>query len=133
VNPRYPPVAERAAYRCEYCRAPEIVFNFPFEVEHIVPQAHGGPDDDDNLALACHSCNLFKSDSETGRDKEAQVEVALFHPRRDSWEDHFRVDAETTEIHGLTAVGRAAVQRLQINRSRQITARRRWIALDLFP
>jgi hypothetical protein len=52
VNPRYPPVAERAAYRCEHCHAPEIVFNFPFEVEHIVPQARGGSDHDSNLALA---------------------------------------------------------------------------------
>jgi HNH endonuclease len=133
LNPRYPTVAERAAYRCEYCHAPEVVFNFSFEVEHIVPQARGGSDDNDNLALACHSCNLFKSDFETGRDEEAQVEVALFHPRRDSWEQHFRVNVETAEIHGLTAVGRATVARLQMNRSRHMTARRRWMALELFP
>ena len=37
MNPRYAPVAERAGHRCEYCRAPEAIFNFPFEVEHIVP------------------------------------------------------------------------------------------------
>src|SRR5436309_15110877 len=82
MNPHYRFVALRAGHRCEYCHAPEIVFNFPFEVEHIVPQAHGGPDADHNLALACHSCNLFKSDFETGPDEEAQVEVPLFHPRR---------------------------------------------------
>jgi hypothetical protein len=133
VNPWYPAVAERAAYRCEYCHAPEIVFNFPFEVEHIVPQAHGGPDDSDNLALACHSCNLFKSDFETGPDEAALAEVGLFHPRRDLWEQHFRVDVDTAHIVGSTAVGRATVVRLQMNRPRQITARRRWITLDLFP
>ena len=58
MNPQYPAVAERAAYRCEYCHAPEIVFNFPFEVEHVLPQAHGGSDDLDNLALACPRCCL---------------------------------------------------------------------------
>ena len=34
MNPHYPLVAQRAAHHCEYCRAPEAVFNFAFEVEH---------------------------------------------------------------------------------------------------
>jgi len=42
MNPHYPPVSARARHSCEYCRAPEIVFNLPFEVEHIIPLAHGG-------------------------------------------------------------------------------------------
>jgi hypothetical protein len=133
VNPRYPAVAERAAYRCEYCHAPEIVFNFPFEVEHIVPQARDGSDEPENLALACRSCNLFKSDFETGQDEEGQAEVPLFHPRRDPWEQHFRMSVESAEILGITPAGRATVARLQMNRPRQIAARRRWIQLDLFP
>jgi hypothetical protein len=133
VNPQYPAVAERAVYRCEYCRAPEIVFNFPFEVEHIHPQARGGSDELDNLALACHACNLFKSDFETGQDEESQAETALFHPRHDTWEQHFRVDAESAEVVGITPVGRATVLRLQMNRPRHITARRRWMLLGLFP
>jgi hypothetical protein len=118
VNTFYPIVAERAVYRCEYCHAPESVFNFPFEVEHILPQAHGGSDDLDNLALACHACNLFKSDFETGQDEESQVEVALFHPRRDIWEQHFGVDVARAAIFGITPVGRATVARLQMNRPR---------------
>jgi hypothetical protein len=133
VNPLYPVVAERAVYRCEYCQAPEIVFNFPFEVEHILPQSRGGSDDLDNLALACHACNLFKSDFETGPDGASHAEVTLFHPRRDVWEQHFGIDTERAEIFGITPVGRATVARLQMNRSRHITARRRWIQLGLFP
>ena len=31
MNPHYPLVAERAGHRCEYCHAPEVIFNFPFE------------------------------------------------------------------------------------------------------
>jgi hypothetical protein len=81
MNPRYPVVAERAVYHCEYCHAPESVFNFPFEVEHIIPQSRGGSDDLNNLALACHACNLFKSDFETGRDEENEADIRLFHPR----------------------------------------------------
>jgi hypothetical protein len=30
-------VALQAGHRCEYCHAPEAVFNFPLEVEHIIP------------------------------------------------------------------------------------------------
>jgi HNH endonuclease len=114
VNTLYPLVAERAVYRCEYCHAPEIVFNFPFEVEHILPQARGGSDDLNNLALACHACNLFKSDFETGQDEESQAEAALFHPRNDVWEQHFGVDVERAAIVGITPVGRATLARLQM-------------------
>ncbi|MDD1414047.1 hypothetical protein MEN41_05055 [Dolichospermum sp. ST_con] len=39
MNPFYHLVADRAFHRCEYCHAPELVFNFPFEVEHIIPIA----------------------------------------------------------------------------------------------
>jgi hypothetical protein len=37
VNPNYPLVAERAGHRCEYCHAPEAIFNVPFKVDYIVP------------------------------------------------------------------------------------------------
>lgn len=29
-------------------------------VDHIVPIAHGGPDDDGNLQLLCAACNSLK-------------------------------------------------------------------------
>ena len=56
----YPLVAERAQRRCEYCLAPESIFNSPFEVEHITPLALGGADEEWNLALSCRSCNASK-------------------------------------------------------------------------
>jgi hypothetical protein len=55
LNPLYPQIAERAEHRCEYCRAPEAIFNFPFEVEHILPSTRGGVDEPFNLALACRA------------------------------------------------------------------------------
>jgi 5-methylcytosine-specific restriction endonuclease McrA len=73
VNPLYPAVAERAGHRCEYCHAPEQIFNFTFEVEHIHPRASGGGNNPENLALACESCNLHKAMATTGWDEaEAQ-------------------------------------------------------------
>lgn len=133
MNPLYPLVALRARGRCEYCRAPEDVFNFAFEVEHLIPESRGGTDDASNLALACNACNRYKSDFMTGYDTLVQVDAPLFNPRDDVWPDHFQIDEESAEIVGLTSVGRATIMRLQMNRPRQVHARLRWIQLDLFP
>ena len=84
MNPLYAAVALRAQRRCEYCRAPEDIFNFHFEIDHIVPVALGGTNDPDNLALACPACNLYKSNALTGFDAATQSDVLLFHPRRDT-------------------------------------------------
>ena len=29
-------------------------------LDNIIPQAHGGPDDDENLQLLCGACNSLK-------------------------------------------------------------------------
>jgi hypothetical protein len=133
MNPRYPLVARRAGHRCEYCRAPEAIFNLPFEVEHIIPRSRGGADDASNWALACRSCNLFKSDQLEGRDEVTGEAVRLFHPRQDRWEDHFLIEAESATIVGLTPLGRATISTFQMNRPNQLAARRQWIRLRLFP
>jgi hypothetical protein len=133
MNPRYSVVASRAAHRCEYCHAPESIFNFPFEVEHIVPQAHLGLDEQFNWALACRSCNLSKSNHLTGVDDATGSDVRLYHPRSDAWNDHFLADASSGEIQGRTAIGRATVARLRMNSAAQVEARRVWTRLGLFP
>jgi hypothetical protein len=131
MNPNYPFVSARARHACEYCRAPELVFNLPFEVEHITPQARGGETREDNLALSCRSCNLYKSDHTRAFDELTGREVGLFNPRLDAWREHFSIDEETGEIRGLTESGRATVSRLRINSAAQVSARRQWLLLGL--
>jgi hypothetical protein len=133
MNRHYPLVSQRAGHRCEFCRAPEAIFNFPFEAEHVIPVARQGPDEETNLALACRACNLHKSDHLAGADEVSQGEVRLFHPRQDSWAEHFQVDRETGVIQGLTPIGRATVARLQMNTPVELAARRQWMLLGLFP
>jgi len=133
MNPRYPVVARRAAHRCEYCHAPEAVFNLPFEVEHIQPQAEGGTNEESNLALACRSCNLYKPEHLSGFDEMTQSEPSLFHPRRDTWNEHFEVVTTTGVIQGRTEIGRATIMRLRMNRELQVNARLQWVLLGLFP
>ena len=132
MNPRYPSVALRAKHRCEYCHAPEIMFNCVFEVEHIEPSAGGGSSEDDNLALACRWCNLNKSDFTEGVDSDTGEAVRLFNPRIDRWDDHFTVEVDET-IRATTPIGRVTVSRLQMNSTRQLLARQRWRVLRLFP
>ena len=133
MNPFYQRVAGRANKRCEYCHAPEEIFNHLFEVEHIIPVAQNGTNTLENLALACRTCNLHKSDYLTGTDPETQTILPLFHPRRDLWEQHFYFNVETGLLVGLTPTGRATISRLQMNLPNQVAARRLWIQLDIFP
>ena len=133
MNPRYTQVALRAGHQCEYCHAPEAVFNLPLEVEHILPVARGGGDIFANWALACRACNLFKAAHVSRLDPETDAVVRLFHPRADQWDDHFQVGFESGEILGRTPIGRATAARLELNSASQIAARRQWMRLGLFP
>jgi hypothetical protein len=131
MRPLYPLVSSRARHACEYCRAPEIVFNLPFEVDHVEPQSRGGESTENNLALSCRSCNLYKSDHVSAVDELTGREAALFNPRRDPWGEHFSIDEETGEIKGLTESGRATLSRLRINSPAQVAARKQWLQLGL--
>lgn len=133
MNPRYRLVAQRAAHCCEYCGAPEALFNFAFEVEHVLPTMRGGRDEASNWALACRSCNLHKSSHTDGLDPESQTSVRLFHPRQDRWSDHFRLDVLNGRLAGLTSIGRATVNRLRMNSPAQVVARSQWSRLQMYP
>jgi hypothetical protein len=133
MNVRYPLVALRARHRCEYCGAPESMFNFPFEVEHIRALAQGGEDHEMNWALACRSCNVYKSTHLTYADPATSEVMPLYHPRIDFWGMHFQVEIETGHIVGKTQIGRATVACLRMNSEAQVLARRHWMRLGVFP
>jgi HNH endonuclease len=133
MNPYYTAIAQRANHRCEYCKAPEVVFNFPFEVEHIVPLSRQGSNDQANLALACRSCNLRKGNRISGMSSRANAEVRFFHPRDEQWSEHFQVNLETGEIVGITSIGEVTTEYLEMNSQAQVAARKLWLRLGLFP
>jgi HNH endonuclease len=132
MNPYYVSVAERAQHRCEYCQAPEMVFNFPFEVKHIISISRQGNTDEANLALACRACNLRKGNRISGTAAD-NTQSRFFHPRTDAWKEHFRVDTESGKIFGITPIGTVTVEYLVMNSPTQVTARQLWIRLNLFP
>lgn len=123
-------VRDRAENRCEYCGTAEINMGQALHIEHIFPD---GGETLDNLCLACPNCNLSKAAAVTAVDPETNAEVSLFNPRQQPWADHFSWSKEFTQIDGVTAVGRASVLRLKMNRPRIVLARQRWVQAGLHP
>lgn len=111
-------VRQRAHYLCEYCHASERWQYAAFTMDHIVPWSQGGSSDMDNLALACFPCNRRKSDRQESVDPETGEAIHLFHPRQDQWPEHFIWSYDGLSIIGRTAIGRATVEALELNRKR---------------
>lgn len=120
-------VRQRAQNACEYCQLPQRASILPHQIDPIIARQHLGSDEDDNLCLCCLRCNLKKGPNIATTDPiqppgEYQI-VALFHPRRQRWQDHFEL-REDGRIEGLTAVGRATVRLLNFNADERLQLRR---------
>ena len=131
-------VRKRAEYRCEYCRYPEFLSTSPLTIDHINPQSLGGSDDTDNLALACRRCNERHYNFTVGIDPETKQEVPLFNPRSQKWAEHFIWSEDATEIIGVTSIGRATCNRLDLNDERRTDnfiqkSRRFWVQAGFHP
>jgi hypothetical protein len=126
-------VAEAARYRCGYCLMQEEVVGVAMDVDHIIPEALGGPTEEDNLWLACDRCNEHKGDRTAAPDPLTGDSAPLFHPRKQRWQDHFAWTEEGTIITGLTPTGRATAEALNLNRKGLVRARRRWVSVGWHP
>lgn len=107
-------VIQRAGERCEYCTLSQAGQAATFHLNHIIPMVAGGSTTAANLALACVSCSLRKAARQTVEDPGTGETVLIFSPRQQVWQEHFRWD--DIQIVGLTAIGRATVQALAMNR-----------------
>lgn len=107
--------AEFAEPRCAYCHSPERLLGIPLEVDHIIPTSLSGKTEFDNLCLSCRSCNGYKWKRTHARDPQSGRRTRLFHPRQQNWIDHFAWSGDGTLIIGISAVGRATVETLNVN------------------
>jgi hypothetical protein len=114
-------VRQRANGRCEYCRLHQRFSDLSHHIEHVIARQHGGLDECDNLALACHFCNFRKGPNLSGIDPVTGTLVPLFHPRRDSWTEHFLLDR--TRIESATPLRRATILVLAMNEARRLDLR----------
>jgi hypothetical protein len=107
-------VIQRADNRCEYCGLSQLGQAATFHIDHVIPVVAGGSTTAGNLALACVSCSLYKGARQDIEDPETSKTVTIFNPRQQTWQEHF--SWRGVEVVGLTAVGRATVNALKLNR-----------------
>ncbi|MGL6139953.1 MAG: HNH endonuclease [Planktothrix sp.] len=122
-------VRERAKGCCEYCLIPELATFSLHEIDHIIAEKHGGLTEANNLALSCTLCNQYKGTDLTSIDPDTREIVPLYHPRLDSWLEHFSF--RNAEITPLTSKGRVTVRLLQFNRSERLEERQLLIEAGL--
>jgi len=79
-------VADTARHRCGYCLTSQRVVGPLLEIDHIVPEAHGGTSEEENLFLACPMCNGHKSDKRSATDPR-DVKVAVDGKLKKRWDE----------------------------------------------
>jgi hypothetical protein len=120
----YKEVEQRAGFCCEYCKAFAAFSPTPFVLEHIIPFSKSGLTTFLNLALACQGCNNYKYNFISAKDPISGLIVSIFNPRLDDWNTHFFWNEDFTLILGETAIGRATIARLKLNRPELLNIRR---------
>jgi hypothetical protein len=98
-NSRRFEIFKRDGFTCQYCGAhpPDVVL----EVDHIVPVAAGGGDEDTNLVTACFACNRGKA------ARDLNVIPASLGDRAAEVEDRER------QLAGFQAILRAQRERVE--------------------
>jgi hypothetical protein len=117
-------VAERAGGRCEYCQSPRAFAHENFSIEHVLPRSKEGKSSFENLALSCQGCNNHKYTKTEAVDPLSHEMVPIFNPRLHLWREHFRWSDDGTIVIGITSIGRATVEALQLNRVMLVNLRR---------
>ena len=125
-------VRERAGGCCEYCRLAQSGSFARFHVDHIIALKHGGTDAGDNLCLACPACNAYKGENVAALDPQTGNPTRLYHPRQQTWDDHFELQTDAT-ITGLTPEGRTTAAVLRYNDEERVKQRSDEIAAGDYP
>jgi CRISPR/Cas system Type II protein with McrA/HNH and RuvC-like nuclease domain len=126
-------VRKSSKYRCGFCLFQESYSHTTFQIDHIIPIAKSGTNDEENLWLVCETCNRAKSDKVEGFDSVTNSNSLLFNPRTQIWHEHFEWVDNYTQICGKTKVGRVTVKELNLNKERLIKVRNNWVTVGWHP
>ena len=124
-------VVERAQGHCEYCLIDQSDSLYAHEVDHIIPEKHRGETVLENLCLACLECNRHKGTDLGSFDPETEQITLLFNPRKQRWNEHFRLDA--ARIVPLSPEGRVTVFVLNLNDEIRVRARQALLEAGRYP
>lgn len=126
-------IGQQALFRCGYCLTQELVSGVPLTIEHLLPRAKGGGDDEANLWLSCRLCNEAKGALTEAIDPETGEIAPLFNPRLQRWAEHFIWADDGANIVGLTPTGRATVSALSLNTEFRVRTRALWVEVGWHP
>ncbi|MEM9951843.1 MAG: HNH endonuclease signature motif containing protein [Chloroflexota bacterium] len=115
-------VMARAKQCCEYCLLHERDSIYSHEIDHIIPEKHRGETVSDNLCYACLDCNRNKGSDFGSFDPETDEVALLFHPRKDIWSEHFKL--EDGQIIPISAKGRVTEFVLKFNTTIRVRNRK---------
>ena len=121
----------RARFRCEYCLLREDDSYSPHQIDHIVSRKHAGTSSPDNLAYCCLRRNLRKGSDLGSLSAGTGQFVRLFHPRKDRWSDHFRLEGAI--IEPLTREGEVTARLLRLNLDKRVVERSLLLAAGVYP
>ena len=107
----------------------EEISGFPHEIDHVISRKHGGSSGIGNLAFACMFCNRYKGSDIASIDRSGRM-VRFFDPRRDFWDEHFKLDGSV--IEPLTRVGEVTARMLRLNAAERVVERRLMQALGQY-
>ena len=124
-------ISDRAGGKCEYCLIHQDFSIYSHEVDHAVAVKHGGTSNEENLVLACLSCNRYKGSDLTSIDPITQKITPLFNPRSYKWSNHFQL--KESSILGITAIGRTTIFLLKLNEPKRLLIRKALISQQLYP
>lgn len=124
-------VKERAKNICEYCLLHQEDAFFRFHIDHIISLKHGGSHSRDNFCLACLYCNTNKGSNIGTILQPGDKFLPLFHPRKQIWTQHFRI--QEAEVLPLTDIGRATAKVLEFNHPDRIAERKILIRIGRYP
>jgi hypothetical protein len=99
--------------RCEYC----LLAIFDAGLPH--------------LAFACYLCNRYKGSDIASLHPTTGELVRLYDPRKDRWEEHFRLAGPVVEP--LTGIGAATAQLLRLNVTDRVVERKLLQSLNRYP
>jgi hypothetical protein len=126
-------IREAAKNRCGYCQSQQKYVLGILEIEHMISTAAGGSDEEENLWLSCRLCNSYKGIQTKALDPISDQTVPLFHPRTQTWSEHFAWSEDGVYVMGLTPCGRATVLAIQLNNDYAVTVRQSWVSVGWHP
>ncbi|MFW6359736.1 MAG: HNH endonuclease, partial [Chroococcales cyanobacterium] len=121
----------RAGNACEYCRISAELRPSGCHVDHIISLKHGGETVTENLAYACLSCSVNKGTDLGSISRRTGELVRFYNPRRDSWEEHFRL--EGARIESLTDIGEVTERIFHFNDEERVLERQLLIEVNRYP